>query len=372
MKLPKIVLRRHMHRGQNCLFLYFHYNLTLVSRLRTFPGRKFSKSKGAWYIEDRPDSLVRIRVFFQGYAVVELDESKQENRRIKAPTLSPLTPPQVEMVEALRRYMRVRRYSEASIHSYTEGLSVFLRFCGKQESSAIGHEDLERFNDEYIIKPNRSASYQNVVINAIKLFVNTFTSTRIDPEILERPRKAYRLPVILSKEEVQSILKNTSNLKHKCMLTLIYSCGLRSGELINMKVGDVDSQRMVIHIRNAKGSKDRYVPLSEKLLPLLREYYLAYKPKEYLFNGAEGVGKYSRTSLQRVFHQAVNRTGITKKIRLHNLRHSYATHLLENGVNLRYIQELLGHNNPKTTQVYTLVSRENSRKVNSPLDDLEI
>lgn len=372
MRLPKIVLKRHFHRNQSCLFFYFHYNLTLVSRLRNFPGRKFSKSKGAWYIEDRPDSLTRLRVFFQGYAHVELDENTTDNRSIKAPTLPPLSSAQVEMVEALRRYMRVRRYSAASIHSYTEGLSVFLRFCGKEEPGAISHEDLERFNDEYIIKPKRSASYQNVVINAIKLFVNTFTTSRIDPEMLERPRKAFRLPVIFSKEEVQELLKNTTNLKHKCMLTLIYSCGLRSGELINLKIGDVDSRRMVIHIRDAKGSKDRYVPLSQKLLPLLREYYKMYKPKEYLFNGGEGYGQYTRTSLQRVFHQAVHRTGIKKKARLHNLRHSYATHLLEQGVNLRYIQELLGHNSPKTTQIYTLVSSENSRRVVSPLDDLDI
>ncbi len=155
------------------------------------------------------------------------------------------------------------------------------------------------------------------------------------------------------------------------MLTLIYSCGLRSGELINMKISDVDSNRMVIHIRNAKGSKDRYVPLSAKLLPLLREYYLEYKPKEYLFNGADGVGLYTKTSLRKVFHRSVQNAKIKKKVRLHNLRHSYATHLLEKGVNLRYIQELLGHNSPKTTQIYTLVSSENSRKV-SPLDDLEI
>ena len=155
------------------------------------------------------------------------------------------------------------------------------------------------------------------------------------------------------------------------MLSIIYSCGLRAGELINLKVSAIDSKRMVIHIQNAKGGKDRYVPLAESLLPLLREYYQLYRPKEFLFNGGNHL-QYSKTSLRKVFKAALRRARITKECRLHNLRHSYATHLLESGVNLRYIQELLGHNSPKTTQIYTLVSSDESRKVSSPLDKITI
>ena len=155
------------------------------------------------------------------------------------------------------------------------------------------------------------------------------------------------------------------------MLSVIYSCGLRMGELINLRIRDVDSKRMVIHIKKAKGDKDRVVPLSESTLDILRTYYLEYKPEEYLFNG-DGAVQYSRSSLQSVFRQAISRSGIKKKCTLHTLRHSFATHLLEAGVNLRYIQELLGHNSPKTTMIYTHVSSEASRKIESPIERIKL
>ncbi len=373
MNLPTIVLKRHVHRNQECLFFYFHYNLELVNHLRNFPGRKFSKTNGAWYVENHSNTIQRLNKYFQGIALVEMEKTKVSDRqKTSSSQLPELNNSQLNMVEQLKKYMRVRRYSASSINSYTTGLAVFLRFTGKQTPSEVSNQDIEDFNDQYIIRNNRSASYQNIVINAIRLFIHVFSDGNIDFSLLERPRSAYRLPVILSKSEVEKMLKSTTNLKHKCMLTLIYSCGLRSGELINMQVSDIDSERMVIHIRNAKGSKDRYVPLSQKLLPHLRDYYIEYRPKRFLFNSGDGEGKYSKTSLRKVFHRAVKRAGISKNVRLHNLRHSYATHLLEKGVNLRYIQELLGHNSPKTTQIYTLVTSEDSRKVISPLDDLEI
>ncbi len=188
MKLPKIVLKRHEYNGQSCLFFYFHYNLNIVNRLRSFPDKSFSKTKGVWFIEEQLEKIERVRAFFQGYAEIEIDTSNNQYiEEQKSPSLPPLSQKQIQMTEELRQYMRVRRYSAASIHSYIEGLSVFLRFSGKEDPYSITHEDLEHFNDNYIIKPKRSASYQNVVINAIKLFVNTFTTSHIDPEMLERP-----------------------------------------------------------------------------------------------------------------------------------------------------------------------------------------
>jgi len=155
------------------------------------------------------------------------------------------------------------------------------------------------------------------------------------------------------------------------MLTLIYSCGLRSGELLNLNVRDIDSSRMIIHIHQAKGKKDRMVPLAPSALAMLRKYYIEHKPSGLLFTGADG-GKYSHTSLQKVLKKALSLAKVHKQCTLHTLRHSYATHLLESGVNLRFIQELLGHNSPKTTQIYTHVSSEESRKVTSPLEKLDI
>ena len=184
---------------------------------------------------------------------------------------------------------------------------------------------------------------------------------------LERPKKIQQLPQVLSMQEIKLILSNTNNSKHEAMLTTIYSGGLRVGEMINLKIKDIDSDGMRIWIREGKGVKDRLTVLSPKLLDLLRVYFRKYRPEEYLFEGPEG-GMYSASSVRKVLQKAVLRAGIRKKVVPHTLRHSFATHLLENGTNLRYIQSLLGHNNPKTTEIYTHVSSKSLNEVKSPLD----
>jgi len=190
-------------------------------------------------------------------------------------------------------------------------------------------------------------------------------------EKLVRPQKPLQLPKVISEEEVAAILNATQNLKHKCMLSLMYSAGLRRGELLNLKLEDIDSKRMLIWVKMGKGAKDRVVPLSPVILSMLREYYVEYKPKQYLFEGQYG-GIYSERAIELVLKKSVKSAGINKNINLHMLRHSYATHLLEAGTGLRHIQELLGHNSPKTTQIYTHVSRQELGKIISPFDKLNI
>lgn len=189
-------------------------------------------------------------------------------------------------------------------------------------------------------------------------------------EKIYRPKTEKLLPNVLSKEEIKKILNAHSNIKHKTMLSLIYSCGLRRSELINLKPSDIDSKRNVVIIRQSKGKKDRIVPLSIKILMMLRDYYLDYKPKTWLFEGQNVGEMYSEKSLQSVLKQALSKTKINKPVTLHWLRHSYATHLLEAGTDLRYIQELLGHNSSKTTEIYTHVSTKNIQQIKSPFDDL--
>ncbi|NOG45776.1 MAG: tyrosine-type recombinase/integrase [Calditrichaeota bacterium] len=197
--------------------------------------------------------------------------------------------------------------------------------------------------------------------------------------VLEKPvpkslnikiKKPQTLPVVLSKEEVGRLIKVTSNMKHKTILLLIYSAGLRLGELLDLRIGDIDSKRLKIHIRQAKGKKDRYVVLSEKLLNILREYYKIYAPKDYLIAGAKG-GRYSDKSVQSVMKQALKKAGIRKKATVHTLRHSFATHLLDEGTDIRFIQELLGHVRLETTQIYTHVSSRSINKIKSPADSLD-
>ncbi|MDG1332374.1 MAG: tyrosine-type recombinase/integrase [Crocinitomicaceae bacterium] len=272
----------------------------------------------------------------------------------------------------LDNYMRSRRYSENSIQTYTDAVKTFLRFNDNPNIDSINNDQVENFNVEYILKNGYSESYQNQFVNALKLFLlANGTADLLEINKLERPKLGYRLPVVLSLSEVERLLNTVSNTKHRCILSLIYSCGLRSGELIQLKIADIDSERMMIHIRSAKGKKDRMVPLSESVLELLRIYYMDYKPKDFLFNGAND-SRYSYTSMRSIFKRAVQAANIRKKCTLHTLRHSYATHLLESGVNLRYIQELLGHSSTKTTMIYTHISSDASRKITSPIEKLNL
>lgn len=188
---------------------------------------------------------------------------------------------------------------------------------------------------------------------------------------VQRPKKERVLPNVLSEEEVATILKCAENLKHKAMLSLIYSSGLRLGELINLTIHDIDSKRMLIIIKQGKGKKDRVSLLSVKVLEILREYFKKYKPKDYLFEGQFGE-QYSPTSVQKVFKIAKQKAGIKKKATVHTLRHSFATHLLEHGTDLRYIQSLLGHQSPKTTEIYTHITKRGLDKIKSPFDNLDL
>lgn len=192
----------------------------------------------------------------------------------------------------------------------------------------------------------------------------------IEIEKIHRPGKIKKLPNVLCKEEVKRLLNALVDLKHRTMLSLIYSCGLRSSELLHLTISDVDAKRNLLLIRQAKGFKDRVVPLSNKTIQLLQEYYLAYKPKHYLFEGQYPNSPYDQRSLQQVMKSSVAKAGIQKPATLHWLRHSYATHLLESGTDLRYIQTILGHSSSKTTEIYTHVSTRNIQNITSPFDDL--
>ena len=186
---------------------------------------------------------------------------------------------------------------------------------------------------------------------------------------IDRPRKQEKLPVVLSVEEIKRIINSIENLKHRAIIITIYSGGLRISELLELKISDIQSDRGLILIRNAKGKKDRTTLLGIKTLDILREYYKEYNPKEYLFEGING-GKYSSTSIQKILKKALYKTKIIKPVSIHTLRHSFATHLLEKGTNLRYIQTLLGHSSPKTTEVYTRVSTIDIEKIKNPIDIL--
>ncbi|MBL7925069.1 MAG: site-specific integrase [Bacteroidia bacterium] len=266
--------------------------------------------------------------------------------------------------------MLSRRYSPSTIKVYKDAIRVFLDFYPGRTPESFTHDDIIRFNKEYILGHHLSASYQNQVINALKLFFRIAGGPQLRVHDIARPRREHRMPSVLSKEHVKKILEAPANLKHRCMLSLIYSCGLRRGELLRLRPRDIDSKRNVIWIRQSKGKKDRMVPLSPKILILLREYYKAFRPLQWLFEGQTPGEPYDERSLQMVLKSALKKAGLPGQVTLHWLRHSYATHLLEAGTDLRYIQELLGHKSSKTTEIYTHVSTRALQNIKSPFDDL--
>jgi integrase/recombinase XerD len=334
------------HQGEKWIAVYFEYSAELIQWIKSFVGARWSPTLRAWLIPDT-----------------------QENRD----KLDLSAPPQPAdpKIEEFIRWLRSRRYSENTVKTYSEALATFLKFHTGKKVDEITNDDVIRFNNEFILKQKLSASYQNQVVNAVKLFFRTIENKQMDEELIHRPKRYNPLPKVLSTEEVAAIINALDNIKHKCMLSLIYSAGLRRSELINMKIADIDSKRMQIRITMAKGRKDRVAPLSETILQLLRQYYLKYKPKEFLFEGYDG-DQYSERSLALVLKKGCDLAGISKPVNLHMLRHSYATHLLESGTDLRYIQELLGHKSSRTTEIYTHVSQKSLDKIRSPLDKLDI
>ncbi len=271
-----------------------------------------------------------------------------------------------------KHWMEHKRYSNSTVKTYLMAITTFLRFLQPKTSAEATNEDMRRFVYQYMIPRKLSFSYQNQAVNAAKLFFKTIRGSVLITEQLERPRSEHKLPNVLSKEEVAILLKALVNMKHRTMLSLIYSCGLRRGELLNLLPSDVDSKRGLLIIRQAKGRKDRIVPLSLKTIDLLREYYKMYRPKVWLFEGQNAGEPYNERSLQMVLKNALKTGKIKKPATLHWLRHSYATHLLENGTDLRYIQEILGHKSSKTTEIYTHVSTRSIKKIKSPFDELEL
>jgi len=246
----------------------------------------------------------------------------------------------------------------------------FIDYFPNKDLYEINELDIKKYL-LHLVKRKLSVSYQNQAINSIKFYYEIVLGLPNRFYYVDRPRVERKLPLVLSESEISSIINSTVNIKHKAILTTIYSCGLRISELIHLKIIDIQSERGLILIRNTKGNKDRTSVLSVKTIQLLRSYYKQYKPKTYLFEGKKGE-LYSTSSIQKILKRSAIKAGVIKPITVHTLRHSFATHLLENGVDLRYIQTLLGHNSPKTTEIYTRVSTKDIRNIKSPIDNLEI
>ncbi|HQQ02980.1 MAG TPA: site-specific integrase [Bacteroidales bacterium] len=383
MQKPQITLANALHQDNPVVSLVFEKDATLINHVKTLPGARWSQSRKYWYIPKEQFNLSRVfdvlkPVAYLDYTALKEHAKSVNNEQAKVPdknSESPivavqLSPETENRIEEFSKWMNHKRYSQATIKTYIGTLKSFLLFTAEKPVSEITNQDMVNYVNDVIIRNNLSFAYQNQTVNAVKLFFREVMHAKMETDKIERPRPEHKLPNVLSKAEVKAILDAPGNIKHEAMLSLIYACGLRRSELLNLKPADIDSKRHLLIIKNAKGRKDRVAPIPEKLIEQLREYYKKFRPQTWLFEGQKKGKQYTATSLQQVLKDSLKKCGINKPVTLHWLRHSYATHLLESGTDLRYIQELLGHKSSKTTEIYTHVTDKNLQKIKSPFDDL--
>ncbi|MEP0986762.1 site-specific tyrosine recombinase/integron integrase [Ekhidna sp.] len=355
--------------------LQFRSDKVIQRLVKTLPSIQWSDYYGMAFLPNQPDNLNVIFETFKGIAWVNCSHFFT-NRPISEGNASlsidryrnrPIRKNWRYCPESFYQKLETRKYSLNTAKIYIPMFERFINyFPMTTKLMELNEHDISSYLQS-LVKERKSNSYINQSINAIKFYYEVVLEMPNRFYSVERPYKQETLPKVLSKKKVMLMITKTKNIKHRCIISTLYSAGLRRAELLNLKVTDIDSDRMMIRVEQSKGNKDRYTLLSENLLKELRSYFLVYKPSEYLFEGENGK-QYSSSSVARVVHKAAMKAGIRQKVTPHMLRHSFATHLLESGVDLRYIQTLLGHNSSRTTEVYTHVALNGLSNIRNPLD----
>ena len=318
------------HNDQKVIFIQFEKNYLLTQEVKSWVGHKYSKTNKSWYVPD-------VQFYREKFGI----SPEKEMSSFLASKISEFHQNQIKKTKAT---IQIKGYSENTIRNYCSELIQFFIYIQPREATELKTEDLKNYVWYCITKLKLTENTIHSRVNALKFYYEKVLNYEKFAIEIPRPKKHLKLPKGFNIEEIKRILAATPNLKHNTILKLIYGMGLRVSEIINLKINDIDSIEMRVFIERAKGKKDRYVNLPESVLEQLRSYYIAYKPKEYLFEGQYG-GQYTTRSVQQFFRKSLDKANITKKQGVHSLRHSYATHLLENGTDIRFIQELLGHNN---------------------------
>lgn len=368
--------------GEKKIGLKFYPDKAIQDVIKGLPEVKWSKQYGMAYIKNNKANVIHIFDRFRGIAWVNGENFFKRKERetnnefdFKDDEIKINKYRQRKMEHGYRtcpdeflRKLEIKHYSYNTAKTYISMFERFINFYKEKQLHDIDENDIRNYL-QHLAKMNYSASYNKQAICSIKFY---YEKVLVMPQRfykIEYPRKEAQLPKVISKEDVQLLIASTNNLKHRCIASMLYASGIRRSELLNLKIQDIDSKRMTIFIRRAKGRKDRLTILSDQLLSDLKEYKERYKPKLYLFEGIGG-RKYSGTSVLNVIKNAGKKAGINKKVTPHMLRHCFATHLLESGVDLRHIQILLGHSSSRTTEIYTHVAINHIRGIKSPLDSL--
>lgn len=369
-----VTLKHLLIKEKRYIGLQFNTDKVIHALVKQLPDVKWSNSFNMAYISNTSENLDQIFKIFNGVAWVNcnyfFDKStvRETNepiditwfRKRQLPTNYRVCP------TSYLDKLELRKYANNTVKTYVTSFETFINFYISKDLVAINESDVRKYILK-LVQENKSNSYINSAINSIKFYFESVLGMPNRFYEIERPRKEKKLPKVLSKEDVRSVIANTNNLKHKCIVSLLYSSGIRRNELVNLKITDIDSKRMLIRIEAAKGNKDRYTLLSHSLLEDLREYYKQYKPEKYIVEGMYGK-QYSGQSIGKIVVNAAEKAGIKITVTPHMLRHSFATHLLEAGADLRQIQVLLGHSSSKTTEIYTHVATTTFKKIKNPLD----
>ena len=344
------------HYKKNVIFVFFPFNKMLQKELREkFPTAKWSMSKKCWYLPDT--NAVRNEI------------SMKPKTEVGKAVISQIHSVNQAALQRMHETLLLKAYSPNTIKTYCVEFSQLLYLLKDMPVDSLTPERLRSYFLYCIKTLKLSENMIHSRLNAIKFYFEQVLNREKMFLEIPRPKKKMILPKVMDKGDISKIFAHVDNLKHLMMLKLCYGMGLRVSEIVNLKISDIDSGRMVVHIEAAKGKKDRCVTLPSSILDDLRKYYLAYSPKKYLFEGQNG-GQYAIRSAQAVFKSAMQKAKINKSVGIHGLRHSYATHLLESGTDMYFIQKLLGHKDIKTTEIYAKVSNRQLGNIKSPLDDL--
>ncbi len=356
-----IEIRKNSPEG---LVLTFDYDREIISKIKTIIGREWDSENKRWIVPDNAESIKRITELFNLSDITDytgLIPYNSDDIYIRRWTK--------QILLMLCDKLRMKGYSSKTIKAYVGHIRRFIIFS-KRHPLSLSSNDIERYLLNLLDSRECSHSYTSQAVSAVKFLFNEVYHRNDICTNISRPKKEKKLPEILNKNEVVRLFQAITNIKHKAIMYLTYSSGLRVGEVVKLKLSDIDSKRMLVRVAQGKGRKDRYTILSETALDTLRQYVKAYKPDYWLFQGAQPGKHLNERTVQKVFDAAKRSAGIKKEVSVHSLRHSFATHLLEAGIDLRYIQELLGHQSPKTTEIYTHVTEKSLSSIVSPLDSI--
>lgn len=344
-------LSEGQHNGSKVIWISFEYDQEKINLIKSLKGRWNPPNK-SWYVPDNRN--------FRSIFGLEITLSGKE-------VAMNLNPENAKALQYMKELLQMKAYSPATIKTYTSEFSQLLYFLKGKAIGLMTYEELRAYILYCINTLKISENQMHSRLNAIKFYFEQVLNKMDFVAKIPRPKKPSTLPKVLSQSEIQRIFDVVQNPKHLLMLKLCYGMGLRVSEVVNLKLSDIDSSRMQVLIDSAKGKKDRYVPLPVSVLDLLRSYYKEFKPAVFLFEGQYG-GQYSIRSVQAVFKLAMKKARVNKPVGIHGLRHSYATHLLEYGTDMAFIQKLLGHQDIKTTMIYAKVENSHTKSIRSPLD----